>query len=175
MYIHIIIMISLQDQEYFMHTLYDIIHIGVSPSNLEHRIETLKERYVSKKYTTIAQILNSKMKDEKYSTEFVYPLIKIMFLAPSITIPIQEFFDNKLEVLKILAKHGIDFSSLFQPVPETLESISRYSILYLSISIPFSSSKITILELFEKNKLINSEIKEFLETMNSKSHFTIVI
>jgi len=168
-------MICLQDQEYFMHTLYDIIHIGVSPSNLEHRIETLKERYVNSGYVTIAQILNSKMKDEKYSTELVYPLIKTLFLGPSITIPIQEYYDNKLAVLKILQKNGLDFSSLFQPIPETLESISRYSILYLSISIPFSSSKSTILELFEKNKLINSEIKEFLETMNSKSYFTIKI
>jgi hypothetical protein len=172
-------MICFQDQEYFMHTIYDIIHIGISPSNLEHRIETLKERYVHSNYVTIEQILNSEMKDEKYSTELVQPLIKVMFLEPSTTIDIQEYYDNKLAVLKILDKHGVDFSSLFKPIPETLESISRYSVFYLVVRINENThqdvSNITLLEAFRMNKLINNEIKEYLETKNSKSHITIKI
>lgn len=172
-------MICFQDQEYFMHTIYDIIHIGVSPSNLEHRIETLKERYVHSNYVTIEEILNSEMKDEKYSTELVSPLIKVMFLEPSTTINIQEYYENKLAVLKILDKNGVDFSSLFKQIPETLESISRYSIFYLLIRIneviDTHTSNITILEAFKMNKLINDEIKEYLETKNSKSHITIKI
>lgn len=172
-------MICFQDQEYFMHTIYDIIHIGISPSNLEHRIETLKERYVHSNYVTIEEILNSKMKDEKYSTELVSPLIKVMFLEPSPTIDIKEYYKNKLEVLKILDKNGVDFSSLFKPIPETLESISRYSVFYLVVRINENThqdiSNITLLEAFKMNKLINDEIKEYLETKNSKSHITIKI
>lgn len=172
-------MICFQDQEYFMHTIYDIIHIGISPSNLEHRIETLKERYVHSNYVTIEEILNSKMKDEKYSTELVSPLIKVMFLEPSTTIDIKEYYENKLAVLKILDKNGVDFSSLFKPIPETLESISRYSVFYLVVRINENThqdiSNITLLEAFKMNKLINDEIKEYLETKNSKSHITIKI
>ena len=163
-------MICFQDQEHFMHTIYDIVHIGISPSNLEHRIESLKERYVHSNYATIEQILNSEMKDEKYSTELVLPLIKVMFLEPSSTINIQEYYDNKLAVLKILDKYGVDFSSLFKPIPDTLESISRYSIFYLVVRINEVAdthiSNITLLEAFKMNKLINNEIKEYLETKN---------
>ena len=172
-------MICFQDQENFMHTIYDIVHIGISPSNLEHRIETLKERYVNSGYVTMAQILNSKMKDEKYSTELVSPLIKVMFLEPSTTINIQEYYENKLAVLKILDKNGVDFSSLFEPIPETLESISKYSIFYLLIRIneviDTHTSNITLLDAFKMNKLINNEIKEYLETKNSKSQIIIKI
>ena len=73
-------MITVDDQETFMHSIHDVLKIGISVNNLEYRISHLKEKY---KEQNISDILDSKMKDEKYSDELVYPIIKIIYTRPS--------------------------------------------------------------------------------------------
>jgi len=149
-------MISVIDQETFMHTIFDVIHIGICVSNLEFRISNLKEKYQQLK---IEEILNSKMKDEKYNDEMVYPLIKIIYTRPSnINHPLEEHYHKKLSALKLLEKNKANMKVICGEVPTTLANISKYAPLFLDQK----NNDERLIDLYYSNGLIDDKILEYL-------------
>jgi hypothetical protein len=94
-------MLSIKEQEDFMHLLYDCVHIGVSLYSLEFSLQNIIEKYGNE----IHLILNTPMKNEKYSNDTLYPLFKVIQESSS-KINDQNFLKNKLDVIKILLKYG---------------------------------------------------------------------
>jgi hypothetical protein len=94
-------MLSIKEQEDFMHLLYDCIHIGTSLDNLEYSLQNMQEKYGNEIYI----ILNTPMKNEKYLNNNLYPLFKVIQTSSSQTND-QIFLDNKLNAIKILLKYG---------------------------------------------------------------------
>jgi hypothetical protein len=148
-------MLSIEEQESFMHYIYDVIHIGISVNNLIQRINHLKEKYGEE---NIVKILNSKMKDEKYSDEMVYPLIKVIYLKPSNLNNLQDHYSKKLEVLQIFKKAGVNMKVVCGKVPERLENFTKYS--------PFFLDQINkdeqLINLYYSNQLIDENIRDYL-------------
>ena len=60
-------MLSIGEQEDFMHMIFDCIHIGVSLESLEWSLKIMKDQYNEK----LIFILNETMKNEKYSNSFI--------------------------------------------------------------------------------------------------------
>jgi hypothetical protein len=148
-------MLSIEDQETFMHSIYDIIHIGISVKNLIHRFNHLKEKYGE---DHIVKILNSKMKDEKYSDEMVYPLIKVIYTQPSINNNLQDYYSKKLEVLRIFEKAGVNMKVVCGKVPERLANITKYAPLFLDQI----NKDEQLIDLYYSNKLIDNNIRDYL-------------
>jgi len=154
-------MISIDDQENFMHSIFDVLDVGISVSNLEFRINYLKEKYHQRK---IGDILNSKMKDEKYSNELVYPLTKIIYTRSShINHPLEKHYQNKLIALKLLEKNGANMKVVCGEIPERLESISRYAPLFLEIVKDNENNNTRLIDLYYLNKLIDKNILDYLK------------
>ena len=148
-------MLSIEEQESFMHAIYDVIHIGISINSLSYRIDHLKEKYGEE---NIVKILNSKMKDEKYSDEMVYPLIKVIYTCPSTINNLEDHYYKKLEVLRIFEKAGVNMKVICGKVPERLENISKYAPLFLD---QINKDELLI-DLYYSNKLINHTIRDYL-------------
>jgi hypothetical protein len=150
-------MICIQEQESFMHYIHDVIHIGLSVSNLSHAIESLKTNHGKDK---ISDILNSKMKDEKYSSEMIYPLVKIIYTMPShISYDKLEFYNKKLEALKLFEENGANMKIICGKIPTLLESITRYAPLFLEKK-PSNSDR--LIDLYYENELIDYKIRDYL-------------
>jgi len=147
-------MLSIEEQESFMHSIYDVIHIGISINSLSFRIDHLKEKYGEE--NTI-KILNSKMKDEKYSDEMVYPLIKVIYTQHSTINILKEHYDIKLSVLQLFAKTGVNMKIICGKVP-TFYSTSRYEPLFLE----HISKDDQLIDVYYSNKLINHTIRDYL-------------
>lgn len=153
-------MITIEDQETFMHSIYDVLNIGISVSNLEHRINYLKEKYHQQK---ISDILNTKMKDEKYSDELVYPIIKIIYTRPShINHRLEEHYQNKLSALELLEKNGANMKLVCGDIPERLESITKYAPLFLNRVNENNDNETRLIDLYHSNQLIDDKIREYL-------------
>jgi hypothetical protein len=154
-------MISVDDQENFMHSIFDILDVGISVSNLEHRISYLTEKYQQFK---IKEILNSKMKDEKYCDEMVYPLIKIIYTRPShINHPLEEHYQNKLDALRLLEKNGAIMKVVCGVIPKRLESISKYAPLFLDQK----NNDERLIDLYYSNGLIDDKIRDYLRQFDN--------
>ncbi len=95
---------SVTDQENFMHLIYDVVHIGISVISIEIRIDHLYSKFGK---SALKTILNTPMKDGKYSDEYICPIIKCLYQTKN-NQPDQEFFNNKLETLKLLKTYGAD-------------------------------------------------------------------
>jgi hypothetical protein len=67
-------MLSIGEQEDFMHMIFDCVHIGVSLESLEWSLKIMKNQYGNE----LPNILNTVMKNEKYSSNFIYPLEKVI-------------------------------------------------------------------------------------------------
>ena len=150
-------MITIEEQEELMHMIHDVLRIGVSVSSLEFRIEWLCDKYSHK---NIKQILNTPMKDEKYSNEMVLPLTKVLYIDTNDEI--KEYYAKKLHVLKILENYGVDFSIINEKLPNTLPSITQYSMFYLYAKSDCRDENPTLVDLLLSNKLIDNKIKDFL-------------
>jgi hypothetical protein len=98
--------LPVKEQEDLMHRIYDVVHIGVSNISLSIMLDCYSEKY------NIAAILNSRLKNEKYSDNFEYPICKILYQDKSsiLTISDEEFCKKKLEVLEMLVSYGADIS-----------------------------------------------------------------
>lgn len=150
-------MITIEDQEDLMHMIHDVLHIGVSVSSLEFRIKYLCDKY---DYKNIKDILNTPMKDEKYSSEMVLPLTKVLYIDTNDEI--KEYYAKKLHILKIFENYGVDFSIINEKMPNTLPSITQYSMFYLFAKSDCRDEDPSLVDLLLKNKLIDNKIKDFL-------------
>lgn len=94
--------LSISEQENFMHLLYDIIHIGVSLESLQIKLDTLNNDF------DLKYLLNTKMKNEKYSNSYEYPISKVLNQDRSLIFndSDQIFYERKLNVIKILFSNG---------------------------------------------------------------------
>jgi hypothetical protein len=162
-------MITIEEQEDLMHMIHDVLRIGVSVSSLEFRIEYLRDKYGIQ---NIKEILNSPMKDEKYSNEMVLPLTKVLYIDTNDEI--KKYYEKKLHVLKIFENYGVDFSIINEKLPETLPSITPYSMFYLFAKSNCQDEDPTLVDLLLANKLIDNKIKDFLIRF-IKSTINIVI
>lgn len=150
-------MISIEEQEDLMHMIHDVLHIGVSVSSLEFRITSLCDKYGN---TNIKQILNTPMKDEKYSSEMVLPLTKVLYIDTNDEI--KEYYAKKLHVLKIFENNGVDFSIINEKLPTTLPSITQYSMFYLYSKSDCRDENPSLVDLLLASKLIDNKIQDFL-------------
>jgi hypothetical protein len=98
-------MFSIQEQEDFMHMIFDCVHIGISLENLEFSLKIMKNQYGNE----LPNILNKKMKNEKYSNNFIYPLEKVITESSSHLL-CNDFFKIKLNAIKILINYGCDLN-----------------------------------------------------------------
>jgi hypothetical protein len=94
-------MLSIKEQEDFMHMIFDCVHIGVSLESLEWSLKSMKIQYGNE----LPNILNTVMKNEKYSSNFIYPLEKAIKESSSHLL-CNDFFNTKLNTIKILMNYG---------------------------------------------------------------------
>lgn len=104
-------MLSIGEQEDFMHLIFDCIHIGVSLESLEWSLKSMKDQYNEK----LIFILNETMKNEKYSNSFIYPLEKAIKESSShVDNDINKFYERKLEAIKMLIAYGCSLNIIFK-------------------------------------------------------------
>lgn len=102
---------STKDQEDLMHRIHDVVHIGVSNCSLSTMLDNYAEKYNMK------EVLNSRLKNEKYSENLEYPISKVLYqdrthvMSPSD----DEFYEKKLDILKMLVSYGADISKVNEP------------------------------------------------------------
>jgi hypothetical protein len=96
-------MLSIKEQEDFMHLIFDCVHIGISLESLEWSLKSMKENYGNE----LINILNTVMKNEKYSNDFIYPLEKVIKESSSHFL-CNDFFKIKIDTIKILINYGCD-------------------------------------------------------------------
>jgi hypothetical protein len=98
------IILSIKEQEDFMHLIYDVIHNGIDLCNLEYTLENMQLRYGN-----LTNILNSRMKNERYSNSYDIPIMKIILETKSYicnNIPHNDFLNKKISAIKLLQKYG---------------------------------------------------------------------
>jgi hypothetical protein len=102
-------MISTTEQEDFMHLIYDVIHNGIAISNIEWKLSILKL-----KYNNLNDILNTRMKNEKYSDLYDLPIMKVIFETQThiMSVSNDEFIKRKLDAIKLLQKYGAHLNIL---------------------------------------------------------------
>ena len=96
-------MLSIEQQETFMHRIYDVIHNGIGMSNLKYALEDLHLLYGD-----LTTILNTRMKNEKYSSSLDLPIMKVIFETQShiMSVSNEEFLQRKLDAIKLLQSYG---------------------------------------------------------------------
>ena len=104
-------LLIVSEQESFMHLLYDVVHIGVSVSSLQFRLDSLNNSF------DLKYLLNIRMKNEKYSDDNEYPISKVLYQEPSHIQSNEDeaFFNRKLKVLRMLVANGADLTKLNEP------------------------------------------------------------
>lgn len=98
--------ITVLEQESFMHLLYDLIHIGVAFSSLEFRVDNYEQKY------DLKVLLNTRMKNERYSDSYDYPLAKVVCQDCGFGNDWTNFFDTKLKTIKYLISKGANSNLL---------------------------------------------------------------
>ena len=101
--------LSIKEQESFMHLIYDVIHNDISISSLQFGLENLNN-----KYNNLRNILNSRMKNEQYSEYFDIPIMKVIFENKNhiININNDEFIEKKIKVINLLKSYGATLNIL---------------------------------------------------------------
>ena len=104
-------MLTIEEQETFMHLIYDVIHNGVCMGNLLWSLQKLQSQFGN-----LSTILNTRMKNEKYSTSFELPIMKIIFESQShiMSLSNEEFIKRKLEAIKLLQSYGAHLNILHE-------------------------------------------------------------
>jgi hypothetical protein len=102
-------MLNTVEQEDFMHRIYDVIHNGISMCNLKFALENLKERFGN-----LSSILNTRMKNEKYSSFCDFPIMKVIFENQSniMSVSNDQFIERKLVAIKLLQSYGAHLNIL---------------------------------------------------------------
>lgn len=104
-------LLIVSEQESFMHLLYDVVHIGVSISSLQSRIDSLNNSF------DLKYLLNIRMKNEKYSNDNEFPIAKVLYESSNHIVAEDDeaFFNGKLKVLRMLVNNGADMTKLNEP------------------------------------------------------------
>lgn len=102
-------MLSVSEQESFMHTIFDVIHNGIGMSNLEWALKSLKTRFGD-----ISSILNTRMKNERYSSSSDLPIMKVIFESQNhiMSVSKDDFTKRKIEAIKMLQSYGASLNIL---------------------------------------------------------------
>jgi hypothetical protein len=102
-------MLSIIEQENFMHLIYDVIHNGISLSNLEWQLENLKS-----KFGDLSKILNTRMKNERYSESLDFPIMKVILESQNhiLNLSSERFTEKKIEAICLLQKYGASLNIL---------------------------------------------------------------
>jgi len=92
-----------------MHRIYDVIHNGIGMSNLKFALEDLQSRYGD-----LTKILNTRMKNERYSSSLDLPIMKVIFETQShiMSVSNEEFIKRKFEAIKLLQSYGAHLNIL---------------------------------------------------------------
>ena len=122
---------TIKEQEDLMHIIHDIVKIGVSISSLEWLLKNMNERFG---ITNVKNILNSRMKNERYSENFEYPLAKAVYEDISMLDTREQFFDRKLKVIQLLVANGASINCLKEKYnyhlnPLTLDDLLEYKVI----------------------------------------------
>ena len=98
--------LSVEDQESFMHLLYDVVHNDISIESLQFKIDSLNEDF------DLKILLNIKMKNEKYSDSYVYPIHKVLNESRNHIYNELDstFYSRKMKVLNILISNGANLN-----------------------------------------------------------------
>lgn len=118
--------LSIADQEYLMHLIYDIVHIGVSVASMKLYLDNL---YIEYGGHVLKNLLNNVMKDEKYSNERVLPMKKCIYQHKNYQSN-EEFFTNKLGMIKMLVAYGTEMIDLDD---KDLDMLVRMGLINLEI------------------------------------------
>lgn len=102
-------MLSIKEQEQFMHLIYDVIHNGIGLSNLEWELQNLKN-----KFGDLSKILNTSMKNERYSESFDLPIMKVIMESQSriLNLSSEKFTETKIQAICLLQKYGANLNIL---------------------------------------------------------------
>lgn len=102
-------MLSIIEQENFMHLIYDVIHNGIGLSNLEWGLENLKS-----KFGDLSKILNIRMKNERYSESLDFPIMKVILEGQNhiLNLSSEKFTKIKIEAICLLQKYGASLNIL---------------------------------------------------------------
>jgi hypothetical protein len=92
--------LSIDDQEHFMHRIFDVVHIGISFDSFTTLVECFGKKY------DIKSLLNSRMKNEKYSESYDFPLTKVLMEACGLGNDKYNFYETKLKVIKYMIQNG---------------------------------------------------------------------
>jgi hypothetical protein len=94
--------LTIEEQERFMHLLYDVVHNDISIDSLQFKIDILNENF------DLKILLNTKMKNEKYSDSYEYPISKVLYETRNHIYNESDdvFYGRKMKVLRMLIING---------------------------------------------------------------------
>lgn len=132
-------LLIVSEQESFMHLLFDVVHIGISVSSLQFRLDSLNNSF------DLKYLLNTRMKNEKYSDYNEYPISKVLYQVASHihSNENEAYFNRKLKVLRMLVANGADMTKLNEP---------------------YSFHKTLDLQYLKEINIINDDIIDYIKT-----------
>ena len=92
--------LTVSQQEDFMHRIFDVIHIGVSFSSFTWLLDTYAEKF------DVKELLNSRMKNEKYSPTYDFPLAKVVYENIGLGNSRDNFYETKFKMIKYIVNLG---------------------------------------------------------------------
>ena len=94
--------LSIEEQENFMHLIYDVVHNDISIESLQFKIDSLNENF------DLKILLNTRMKNEKYSDSYEYPMSKVLYETRNHIYNESDdiFYGRKMKVLRMLIING---------------------------------------------------------------------
>jgi len=101
--------LPIDEQESFMHLIYDVIHNGISIVSLDIRLKNMETIYGDLK-----NILNSRLKNERYSKTFDIPIMKVILEDKNhnLNLTYNEFNEKKKDVIKLFRSYGASLNIL---------------------------------------------------------------
>lgn len=102
-------MLSVSEQESFMHVIFDVIHNGIGMSNLEWSLKNMSNRYGD-----LREILNTRMKNERYTSHYDLPIMKVILESQNhiMSVSNEEFNKRKIEAIQLLQRYGASLDVL---------------------------------------------------------------
>lgn len=92
--------LTVSQQEDFMHRIFDVIHIGVSFSSFTWLLDTYTKTF------DVKELLNSRMKNEKYSPTYDFPLAKVVYENMGLGNSRDNFYETKFKMIKYMVNLG---------------------------------------------------------------------
>ncbi len=92
--------LTVNQQEDFMHRIFDVVHIGVSTSSLTWLIDNYAKTF------NVKELLNSRMKNEKYSPTYDFPIAKVVYENIGLGNSRDNFYETKFKMIKYMVNLG---------------------------------------------------------------------